>query len=343
MPNRASGVSATNISMFASRSSPVPSMGSHIGVRIAAGWIELHRTCIPCCAQYSATLLVWLRTAALLDAYAAAAGMPTRPEREDRLMIEPVPVARIARMAYLHPRNTPSRLVSWTARQASSVAFSGSCGTGPPSKPVMPALFTTTSSRPCCRRSALVVSCHPASSRTSRRTKAPDAPRDAATRRPPSTSMSVTHTHAPSSANARAIASPIPRAAPVTSVTLPMSRMRIPSSAGWFPGRSGLPFEPRTVEPRHVLLGRAQAPARPQPDMGRTPWRSGHPRLHAQREPGEIRRPCPVLGPAELLHGVLRQREVIDRYRNGRAQQAAPARPTGLQQEVEGEPGRSHL
>jgi hypothetical protein len=46
---------------------------------------------------------VWLQIAVLLAAYAQVPTMPTTPEREPMLMIEPVPCARIAPMACLHP------------------------------------------------------------------------------------------------------------------------------------------------------------------------------------------------------------------------------------------------
>src|SRR6185312_15997863 len=104
----------------ASRSGPLPSIGSHIGVRIAAGWIELHRMLRPCSAHHRATVFVWLRTAVLEEAYAAAAGIPTMPEREEMLTIDPAPARRIALMPCWQPRKTPSRLVRCTARQSSS-------------------------------------------------------------------------------------------------------------------------------------------------------------------------------------------------------------------------------
>jgi len=44
------------------------SIGSDMRVRIAAGWIELHRIFQPCCAQYHATVLVWFRIAAFEEA-----------------------------------------------------------------------------------------------------------------------------------------------------------------------------------------------------------------------------------------------------------------------------------
>ena len=67
-PKRRSGVSATKAAMRASRSGPSPSMGSHIGVNTAAGWITLQRIAVPCSAAQSATLRVWLRTAPLAEA-----------------------------------------------------------------------------------------------------------------------------------------------------------------------------------------------------------------------------------------------------------------------------------
>jgi hypothetical protein len=41
--------------------------------------------------QYNVTFLIWFLTAALLDAYAAASGTPTSPEREATLIIHPPP------------------------------------------------------------------------------------------------------------------------------------------------------------------------------------------------------------------------------------------------------------
>ena len=60
---------------------------------------------------YRSTRRVWFRTAALLEAYAAANGMPTRPERDETLTMLP-PRAFIARMPWRQPRKTPSRLTS---------------------------------------------------------------------------------------------------------------------------------------------------------------------------------------------------------------------------------------
>jgi len=39
-----------------------------MGVRMAAGWMTLQRMGSDCSAQWRATVLVWLRTAALLAA-----------------------------------------------------------------------------------------------------------------------------------------------------------------------------------------------------------------------------------------------------------------------------------
>ena len=66
VPKRFSGVSATKAFIVASRSAGVvPSIGSHIGVMIAAGWMELQRMASPCCAHHKATDLLWFLTAAL--------------------------------------------------------------------------------------------------------------------------------------------------------------------------------------------------------------------------------------------------------------------------------------
>jgi hypothetical protein len=58
LPKRFSGASFTSAAIWTSRSAPEPSIGSQIGVRIAAGWIELQRIASPCCAHQSATVLV---------------------------------------------------------------------------------------------------------------------------------------------------------------------------------------------------------------------------------------------------------------------------------------------
>ncbi len=51
--------------MAASRAAGVePSIGSHIGVMIAAGWMELQRMASPCCAHHRATDFLWFLTAA---------------------------------------------------------------------------------------------------------------------------------------------------------------------------------------------------------------------------------------------------------------------------------------
>jgi hypothetical protein len=96
------------------------------------------------------------------------------------LMIDPVFIGRMARIAYLHPRKTPSKLVRCTVRQASRVAFSGSCAANPDSKPVIPALFTRMSSLPCDETAAEVTRDQSGSSRTSRNLKASRPPRSRA-------------------------------------------------------------------------------------------------------------------------------------------------------------------
>src|SRR3990167_2996306 len=152
--------------------------------------------------------------------------MPTRPERDEILMIDPVPLPFIAFKAKRQPRKQPSVLTACTARQSASEAFWGSCGPGEDSNPVIPALLTSTSISgwACWRRS------HCASSRTSSSKK---SQANAAAEAAPSTaSMSVRMTLAPSHRNASQIPRPIPRAPPVTTHSLSFN-FRINTSVIW--------------------------------------------------------------------------------------------------------------
>src|SRR6056297_1280310 len=88
----------------------------------------------------------------------------------------------------------------------------------------MPALLTRTSIRPCAATMRSSVMRHSDSSRTSSRKYAARSPSSSATARPCLSLMSARSTCAPSAANARAMASPMPRAAPVTSAIFPCKR-----------------------------------------------------------------------------------------------------------------------
>jgi hypothetical protein len=87
---------------------------------------------------------------------------------------------------------------------------------------VVPALFTSTSRRPC--RSIVSSTMRRASSWSLMSPRTYDPPTSSATARPASTDEDeLTTTCAPSAASARAIASPIPLDEPVTIATLPSS------------------------------------------------------------------------------------------------------------------------
>ena len=148
--------------------------------------------------------------------------MLVKPRIDEMLMIEPP--ARIAPMACLVPRKTPSTLTDMLLRQLSSVT-SGSGSMMP-----TPALFTSTSRPPKRSTMAGIAASQSASWVTSRATNivsAPPAESSAASASPPSRSISASATGAPSAASARAQALPMPFAAPVTSATRPSSRPAI--------------------------------------------------------------------------------------------------------------------
>src|SRR5271157_2815960 len=137
------------------------------------------------------------------------------PATEERLTIEPPPVAFIARTASRQPKKVPSTLTAWTLRQSASVSVSIL-----PFVPT-PALLTRMSSRPNVSTTASTTSRQRASSVTScMRVRSASGPRAAR----PCSLRSVAATFAPSARNSAAVARPMPDAAPVMSATLPASR-----------------------------------------------------------------------------------------------------------------------
>lgn len=141
--------------------------------------------------------------------------------------MQPRPRSTMPGSAARQPCHTPSRSTAKQRRQSSSLIVSGSANT------LMPALFTSTSSGPnsaSVRASAARTESWRVTSACSASTRAPStsaaiaAAIAAAVRCACSTSTSSSATHAPSRANACAIAAPMPRAAPVTAATLPASR-----------------------------------------------------------------------------------------------------------------------
>ena len=131
------------------------------------------------------------------------------------LTIAPRPAAFITGNTACMPRKTPTTLTSNSRRNCSAVVDCRS------PKARMPALLTSTSSRPCFASISRTVADHAPASVTSRcraRARGPTACTVAASS---FSRTSLAITVAPAAAKTRVIAAPMPRAAPVTSTTLP--------------------------------------------------------------------------------------------------------------------------
>src|SRR4051812_34909214 len=150
------------------------------------------------------------RTACLVPPYSAAPGNGTRPASEAMLTTTPLPRASMSGSANRIPLTTPRRLTSTTTSSRS-----GSRSTKRPAG-ATPALFTSTSSGRAAPRKARN------ESRSGTSSGSPVPPSSAATALARSASTSPITIVAPSFPNARAVASPIPRAPPVTATTRPM-------------------------------------------------------------------------------------------------------------------------
>ena len=126
-------------------------------------------------------------------------------------------------MPWRQPNQTPFRLTSMVRSQtASSVDWAS-----PSSASMIPALLNSTSSRPKASSASPIAAATEASTATSAvsPTAVPPAPViSATTSAVPSPSRSTTATEAPSAANSRAVWRPMPAAAPVMKVALPVSR-----------------------------------------------------------------------------------------------------------------------
>src|SRR5215218_5070832 len=202
----------------------------HIGVRTAPGCTELTR--MASVAHSSATALVNRRTPPLLAQYALERGDPVRPAAEDTLTIEPPsPCCLMARTPCLVPRKTPSRLTAISARQSASVV-SVTARTYE-----MPALLTSTSSRPWVSNTVAMTRSQLDSSVTSCSAKMAPA-MEAATCWPVG-STSVTTTRKRGLASRVAVARPIPDAPPVTSAAAPCT-LRSSQTAGLGTGIRGV-------------------------------------------------------------------------------------------------------
>ena len=193
-------------------------------VRIAGmtpGCTELARMLsFACC---TAVAFVISRTAAFEALYAMwTCSLPIMPAIDDRLTMEPPPAAFIAGMACLMPKNTPVALIAMMRCQASVLKKSCSA------LPETPALFTSTSSLPNCRVVSATTAAQLSSSVTSSRANRAAAPIASATCLPSCSITSAMTTLAPSRANIRAVAAPMPDAAPDIMATLPASLMVAP-------------------------------------------------------------------------------------------------------------------
>src|ERR1700722_11353144 len=150
---------------------------------------------------------------------------PVTPAIDDKLTIDPPPVCFIASTACLVPRNTPREFTAISLSQASLSSMSDTA------LPLMPALFTRMSSLPYFCTVASTTAFQSASLVTSRRmNSAVPLARvmSAATCWPSSSNMSAITTLAPSFANRRAVATPIPDAAPLMIATFPSRRIISP-------------------------------------------------------------------------------------------------------------------
>src|SRR5215207_5559364 len=168
----------------------------------------------------SAALLVRPRTPCLEAWYAARPGSPTRPPSDEQLTMAPLPCARICRSSCFMHAQTPRRLIAFARSKNSVGSWAASVGGA-----WMPALLNAKSSRP---KSATARSTSPAtctSSETSQTTPSPWWPppvSSAVAVRRVCSLLSASTTTAPDSANACAVASPMPEPAPVTTATRPL-------------------------------------------------------------------------------------------------------------------------
>ena len=147
--------------------------------------------------------------------------------------------ANICCTARLQPKNTPLALTAMTRSQSASLVSSK----GPPAR--VAALLTITSNRPQRATVAVTARSISAHTATSPGSKAASAPISAKTSRvggPPSRGVWVTSTNitlAPSAANFRAMALPMPPPPPVINATRLCKRMSLLSAL------SGLPITAR--------------------------------------------------------------------------------------------------
>src|SRR3989440_3185187 len=150
---------------------------------------------------------------------------PTNPEIDEMFTIAPPPTCCMAGMACFMPRKTPLAFTFMRMSQAPVLMVSGS------NVPLIPALFTRTSSFPNPPTVVLTASRQSASLVTSSFTNRAWPPAPAifsATWRPSTSRTSPTTTFAPSRAKIVASLRPMPLAPPVMSATFPASLISPP-------------------------------------------------------------------------------------------------------------------
>src|SRR3954468_17223546 len=128
-------------------------------------------------------------------------------------MIEPLPCRCMCGIAYLQQKKTLVVLTRMTRSQASIPVTRIESSSGGE----MPALLKAMSTRPCRSATPSNSARTDSSSLTSQATNSP--PTSSATALPASSEMSTAMTLAPSAANRRAVASPMPLPAPVITAT----------------------------------------------------------------------------------------------------------------------------
>ncbi len=187
--------------------------------------------------QLAASVWVMLAMPALDAPYSGVwSGQPPDPPAEPMLMIEPPPSRSMRTPACLQPYQAPSRFTVTFSIASSSDSRSGMT----PGPACRPALLTMTSIRPCCRQAVSTSASTSSEEVTSQRTAVATPPSE---RMPRATCSSLSArrapmtTLAPAAASARAIVTPQPDDAPVTTAEAPLRSNRSTSSISVPPDR----------------------------------------------------------------------------------------------------------
>ena len=186
------------------------------GVTMAPGQMQFTR--MPYSPSSRATDLVRWITPALATLYRCGPTPASIPATLAVLRMLPERCRFMTGAACLMPRKTPLSSTSNVMSYSSTLVLSIG-----PSAPPKPALLKRQSSRPQRATAVSTAASTSVSSVTLTCANAPSAPSSRASSCPLSSCMSAITTRAPSTANRRTVAAPIPLAPPVTSATLPSS------------------------------------------------------------------------------------------------------------------------